>query len=97
MRNKAANVSDKPSHFTSKFCKDRNNTRQFHHELLRQSCFLFFRSLLTSIQQSKPLASRQQVSISSMFYMLLLYAQIPKGQKDTDDLTVFLRFWDLHV
>jgi len=23
--------------------------------------------------------------------------QIPKAQKDTDDLTVFLRFWDLHV
>jgi len=23
--------------------------------------------------------------------------QIPKAQKDTDDLTVFLRFWDLGV
>jgi len=27
----------------------------------------------------------------------LLRAQIPKVQKETDDLTVFLRFWYLHT
>jgi len=30
-----------------------------------------------------------------MFYDKLLRAMIPKAQKDTDDLNVFLRFWDL--
>jgi hypothetical protein len=30
-----------------------------------------------------------QVSISSTFYVQLLLTQIPKAQKDTDDLTVF--------
>jgi len=35
--------------------------------------------------------------ISPMFYKQLTRAQIPKAQKDTDDLTVFLRFWDLHT
>jgi len=29
------------------------------------------------------------------FYTQLLPLQIPKAQKDTDDLTVFLRFSDL--
>jgi len=29
------------------------------------------------------------------FYEQLLHAQIPKVQKGTDDLTVFLHFWDL--
>jgi len=31
------------------------------------------------------------------FYEELLRVQIPKAQKDTDDLTIFLRFWDLCV
>jgi len=33
------------------------------------------------------------------FYQQLtstFFAQIPKAQKDLDDLTAFLRFWDLH-
>jgi hypothetical protein len=34
-------------------------------------------------------------SISQTFYEQLLRTQIPKGQKDIDDLTVYLRFWDL--
>jgi len=34
-------------------------------------------------------------SISPTYYEQLLPTQIPKAQKDTDDLTVFLRFWDL--
>jgi hypothetical protein len=34
-------------------------------------------------------------SISSTFYEQLLRAQIPKAVKDTDDLAVFFRFWDL--
>jgi len=32
-----------------------------------------------------------------MFYKQLLPAQISKAQKDTVDLTVFLRFWDLRT
>jgi hypothetical protein len=36
-----------------------------------------------------------QVTILPTFYKQLLCAQILKVQKDTDDLTVFLRFWDL--
>jgi hypothetical protein len=35
--------------------------------------------------------------ISPTFYKLLLHMQIPKAQKDTDDLAVYLRFWDLSV
>jgi hypothetical protein len=34
-------------------------------------------------------------SISPIFYWQLLHAKIPKGQKDTDDLTAFFCFWDL--
>jgi len=34
-------------------------------------------------------------SISSTYYKQLLCSQIPKVQKDIDDLTVFLHFWDL--
>ncbi len=30
-------------------------------------------------------------------YMQLLCVQIPKAQKDTDNLTEFLRFWDLRM
>jgi hypothetical protein len=33
------------------------------------------------------------LSISSTFYTQLLHAKV---QKDTDELTVFLHFWDLH-
>ncbi len=36
-------------------------------------------------------------SISPKFYNQLLLQQIPKVQKDTSDLTVFLSFWDLHA
>jgi len=36
-----------------------------------------------------------KVSISLTFYAKLLRAQIPKGQKDTENLTESLRFWDL--
>jgi len=32
-------------------------------------------------------------SISLAFYEQLLLSQIPKGQKDTDSFTEFLRFW----
>jgi hypothetical protein len=35
-------------------------------------------------------------SISSTFYMQLLRMQNPKAQKDTDNWTQFLCFWDLH-
>jgi len=38
-----------------------------------------------------------QGAISSKFYMKLLLVQIPKVQKDTDNLTKFLHFWDLRV
>jgi hypothetical protein len=38
-----------------------------------------------------------QGSISPMFYEQLLCEQIPKAQKDNDDLTVFLCLWDLRV
>ncbi len=40
---------------------------------------------------------RNLVSISPMFYEQLFRVKIPKAQKDIDDLTVFLRFWDLRV
>ncbi len=36
-------------------------------------------------------------SISSTIYEQLLCVQIPKAQKDTDNLTEFLRFWDLRT
>jgi len=36
-----------------------------------------------------------QGSIQSKFYAQILLAQIPKAQKDTDDLTVFFLIWDL--
>jgi len=35
----------------------------------------------------------QQISISPTFYEQLFHTKVPKGQKDTDDLAVFLRFW----
>jgi len=35
-------------------------------------------------------------TISPTIYEKLLQAQIPKAQKETDDLSDFLRFWDLH-
>jgi len=38
-----------------------------------------------------------QVSISHTFYVKLLRAQIPKVQEDTEDLMVFLCFWDLRA
>ncbi len=59
-----------------------------------QTCKLYSENRKTKkhkVWQDRPL----QVSISSMFYKQLLGAQIPKAQKDTDDLTVFLCFWDL--
>jgi len=34
-------------------------------------------------------------SISPTFYEQLLLEKISKAQKGTDDLTAFLRFWDL--
>jgi len=34
-------------------------------------------------------------SILSTFYEQLSQMQIPKAQKDTDDLTIFLYFWNL--
>jgi len=42
------------------------------------------------------LAMLEEVSISSTSYEQLLSAQIPKVQK-TDNLTVFLCFWDLRA
>jgi len=38
---------------------------------------------------------RLQRSISSTFYLQLLQAKIPKAQKEADNLTEFLRFWNL--
>jgi len=35
-----------------------------------------------------------QVTISAMFHKQLLFTKIPNVQKDTDDLSVFLYFWD---
>ena len=32
-----------------------------------------------------------------MLYNQLLHLKIPKAKEDTDDLTVFLRYWDLLV
>jgi hypothetical protein len=37
-----------------------------------------------------------QQPIPSTFYEQLLCEKISKAQKDTVDLTLFLRFWDLH-
>jgi hypothetical protein len=37
----------------------------------------------------------KQGSISPTFYQQLLCAQIPKAQKDSQVISVFLRFWDL--
>ncbi len=37
------------------------------------------------------------VTISPIFYDQLLHIHIPKVQKDPDDLTVFLCFWDLRA
>jgi len=34
-------------------------------------------------------------SISPIFYAQLFLEHIPKVKKDIEDLTVFLRFWDL--
>ncbi len=36
-------------------------------------------------------------SISPTFYTQLLHAQIPKAQKDSQVISVFLQFWDLHT
>ncbi len=36
------------------------------------------------------------VSISPIFDEQLFHSKIPKAQKDTDDLTLFLCFWDLY-
>jgi len=36
-----------------------------------------------------------KADFSPMVYKQLLCAKIPKAQKDTDDLPVFFRFWDL--
>jgi hypothetical protein len=49
------------------------------------------------ITQSFNCENRDQGSISPTFYNQLLQEQIPKMQKETDDLTVFLRFWNLQV
>jgi len=38
-----------------------------------------------------------QVSVSSTFYTQFLCSLIPKAQKDTDDVTLFLHFWDLRA
>jgi len=46
--------------------------------------FLFFQSFLFTHNLSS-----DQGSISSTFYVQLLHAQIPKVQKDTNELTVF--------
>jgi len=35
--------------------------------------------------------------ISPTLYEQLLQTKIPKVQKDNDDLTAFLRFWDLRT
>jgi len=35
-------------------------------------------------------------SILSTFFAQLVRAQIPKAQKDTEDLSEFVHFWDLH-
>jgi hypothetical protein len=37
------------------------------------------------------------VSIPPLLYEQLLLAQILKAQNNTDDLTVFLHFWDLGI
>ncbi len=42
-------------------------------------------------------ALRPGVTISSTFYMQILSTKIPKVQKDTDNLTEFLSFWDIRA
>jgi len=39
----------------------------------------------------------QKVSILPTFYEQLCACRSSQVQEDTDDLTVFLRFWDLHT
>ncbi len=53
-------------------------------------------------KQTKLKSQRSEIlahigSISSTFYSQRLRAQIPKAPKDTDNLTEFLKFWDLQV
>ena len=50
-----------------------------------------------SLRERKKAELHKEVlrSISPTFYMQLLHVQIPKVQKDNDDLTVFLCYWDL--
>ncbi len=53
---------------------------------------LLTKKLLVNCWWNQPL-----VSISSTFYVQLLHMQIPRALKDTDNLTEFLCFWDLHL
>jgi len=49
------------------------------------------------IHDNETAIRRTQVSILPTFCEQLFHAEIPKVQKDNDDLTVFLRIWDIHV
>jgi len=40
--------------------------------------------------------SLENGSISPTFYEKLLRAQIPKVQKESEVISIFLRFWDLY-
>ncbi len=55
---------------------------------------IFFRQFMNNLRSESP-KELDQGSISSAVYAKLLRAQIPKVQKYTDDLTLFLCFWDL--
>jgi len=57
--------------------------------------FESFKGVKKGIEEKK--SQEFQVSISPTFYEQLLHTKIPKAQKDTNDLTVFLHFWDLRA
>jgi len=54
-------------------------------------------SVCVSMSVLRSTKHRARCQFHQHFYEQFLLKQIPKAQKDTDDLTVFLRFWDLCV
>jgi hypothetical protein len=49
----------------------------------------------TFFRTNKYTSAFQVTSISPTFYEQILHMQIPKTQRDTDGLTVFLSIWDI--
>jgi len=63
----------------------------------RCQSFLRFQDLHVQKLLTESCWNLHKWSISPIFYQQLLQTQIPKPQKDTDDTTVNLRFWNLRA